>query len=550
MKYPIVNLGQQGVNTDYAASLLDTNVVSWAQNARFESDGTSRGNIFKMGGPLTVAADPRYLLSYRQQTGTGIYKSIICTLDGRTIAWTANGGHLTSSEVDVSVSGYTPIAQESTYTSCIMNGMVFLNRSDRVPWYLYTLDDNFSYLPDWPAGWTCQSLRSLGPALVAINVTKDGINYSNEVNTSDFSVFGSPPATWIAGPSNSATENLLTDLSEPLVDGLNLRGSMILYSNHETWIMTPTQDDLIYSFSPLFNSYGMINTNCGVSVNNNHYVFGSTDIWSHDGLKFKSIAMGTIRDAIFSNIEYTQRHQFFVYHDDHDKEIGFCYVSNDSRVHYPALVDGSYPGCNRSAVYNYSFDTWTFYDLPYVKYGASGSTNASPSYDYYLGLGTTYSAMNLSYDSISATGNLVTIMVNEDTPAIPAAMRAFVRPNNPYDSGIDDLDANAPMVVERLDLNLKQVTPETASYKVITSVYPEGTYATLVRTVDFYVGSTDYAGVHPPVYQGPWTYDAQTHYKVDFTVPGRFISYKIVYSGLDDFSITGFDLDVEPIGRR
>jgi hypothetical protein len=443
--------------------------------------------------------------------------------------------------------GYVPQETQETYTSAVMNGMVFLNRSDRPPWYVYSLDDRFDYLPSWDPTWTCQSLRSLGPALVAINVTKDGINYPTMVKTSDYCVFGSPPATWVADPSNAATENLLTDLSEPLVDGLNLRGSLVLYSNHETWLMTPSQDSLVYTYTPLFNSYGMINTNCGVAVNNSHFVFGTSDIWSHDGLKYKSIAVSRVRDFIYDHLVQTERHQFFVYHDDHDKEIGFCYVSTDPKVYYPAQVDGAYPGCNRSAVYNYAFDTWTFYDLPYVTHATVGSAKPSPSYDYYLGLQTPYNQMTETYDDLNSDGSLVTLMCNQGSTS---AMRSFLRPDYPIDAGIDELSANAPVVCERQFLNVKQAIPETPGYKVVTAIYPEGIFSQMTSSVDFYVGSTDYCGISPPEYQGPWSYTGDTDYKLDFTSHGRFLSVKLEYTGLDNFSLTGYDINLEPLGHR
>jgi hypothetical protein len=550
--YPIIGLGATGVNTDHPASSLPPGHISWASNAAFIHDSVARGNVLRLGGPLAVATAPKHLLSYRQQTGTGLYKIVIGNSDGKAYFWSGGLNNSTSIEIDASPTGYIPSVNSNVFTSTVMNGIAYLNRSDRVPWYVATLGDQFAELPFWDPSWSCQSLRSLGAALVAINITKGATNYPTTVKTSDFSVYGSVPQTWTAATNNSATENILTTLAEPLVDGLLLRDSLILYSNHETWIMTPTEDDAIYSYKALYTSYGMISTNCGASVNNRHYVFGASDIWTHDGLNYKSLAIDRVRNFIFDYMVQQERHQFFVCHDDRLKEVYFCYVSNDPKVYYPAQVNGVYLGCNRCASYNYAFDTWAFYDLPYVTSGNIGSATPAPTYESFLT--TDYNNITGNYADYNSDGSLVTLMSNMGSgsgiDAVSTAIRSFVRPNYPIPSGIDDAVANAPVTIERTDINLKEIVPENVTYSVLTAVYPDGNFRADSGDMNFYAGATDFIGETPVTYDTPMDFSAATHYKLDFTTQGRYLSLKMTYDSLNDFVLTGYDIEGDVVGRR
>jgi len=124
---------------------------------------------------------------------------------------------------------------------------------------------------------------------------------------------GVVPTTWDeTDATNNATENILTEMNGEILDAAKLGNALILYSNSETWQMTADGSANVYSYRKLPFSDGAINTNCAVEVNNRHYVFGSSDIWMHDGLTMESIADKRVRKFIFKTMNAKQSGKFFV----------------------------------------------------------------------------------------------------------------------------------------------------------------------------------------------------------------------------------------------
>jgi hypothetical protein len=97
-----------------------------------------------------------------------------------------------------------------------------------------------------------------------------------------------------------------------------------------------------------------------VEVNNRHYVFGSNDIWMHDGLSMTSIADKRVRKWVYKNMNASLSNRFFVSYNPSLNTISFNFVSGDGYVGFNG------EGCNRAAVYSITNGTWVFDDLPLV----------------------------------------------------------------------------------------------------------------------------------------------------------------------------------------
>jgi hypothetical protein len=383
--------------------------------------------------------------------------------------------------------------------------------------------------------------------LVAINVTKGGIKYPTMVKTSDFTTFNSTPGAWNAATNNSATENVIGDLNDPLVDGYVLRDRMILYALNETWAMEYRGDDLMFNYRRLFSNRGVISQNCVAESNNIHYVFGNDDIWTHDGYTNKSIALGRVRDFVYNNLIKAEAHQFFVVNNAKQGEMLFCYVSSDEYCAFPVGGAVGYPGCNRAAVYNYQYDTWYFYDLPYL-------TGASLGVAY---TGSTYGNMSsLSYDSVSGSFNslfdgtrLYLLTTSTSTPTISSSVRLYEAPNISSGVGVVDVAATAPVFIENKMMDMDDVAKDLRGYKVVNQMWPEATFGAGAPAMVFTWGSSDAPNVQP-VYDHEMTFDGATYSKLDFNAPGRYLSLKVTYSGFQDFRLSGWDIDYQIFGHR
>jgi hypothetical protein len=551
---PIRDLGSIGVITDTDPFDLHMPAFTMAVNARFEDKRISRGPIFGTAGTLVTHPHPRFAISYKQLSGATQF--LIANLDGTITSWSAGSvGGGPSVETDISYSGWLPSAYSEPYTATINNDVVYVNRPDRVPWAKTKGAASFTALANWDSSWRCKAIRSVGGVIVALNVTKGATAYPTMIKTSDFTVFDAVPGAWTATTTNSATENILADLGEPLIDGANLRQNLILYSNNETWTMQPRGDALMFNYYRTFTNAGVINQNCVAEYNAEHFVFGNDDIWAHDGYQKRSIAAGHVRDFIYGNMVRTQSAQFFAFHNPNLYEIAFCYVSSDPYCRFPVGTQGIlFPGCNRAAVYNYRAKTWYFYDLPYVTSAALGVAFTGAHYSDMAGI--SYASYAGSYSALNDSSVLAVMMTCEAQTlpfgTLAPAVRTFALPKQAQAAGVYDPVATGPVFLERAYLDMDSLgEQQLRGYKVAKAVYPEGRFDASAGPITFKFGSADYPNSPLPVYDtAEQTFDGSAYYKLNFRAAGRYLSMQANYVGQQGFSFSGFDFDFEVTGRR
>jgi hypothetical protein len=558
---PIRNIGQYGVNTDIDPLDLPITVFTAGSNVRFADNKISRGPAFGSVGSSTSNNAPRWSFSYRLQGQASTY--LVMNDNGTVASLGVSSPGSPLVYTDRSVSGFTPSPQSLAYTATMLSNVVFVNRQDRVPWSMIPTGTQFTTLANWDSTWRCKALRSYNGCLVALNITKGAIEYPTMIKTSDFAPYGAVPLTWNAGLSNSATENVITDMTEPLVDGWSLREKFILYTTNETWMMLPTGDNLIYSYQRLFSNHGVINQNCIAELNNLHFVFGDNDIWMHDGFTPKSIAEGRVRRFIYENMLRSEVHQFFVWSNPKLSEILFCYVSNDPYCAFPVNPTIGYPGCNRAAVYNWQYDTWQFYDLPYIVGGGLGEMYSGVTYNDMTAI--TYETTSSSYQGLGDVNRLFSIAVGRGgsvtTPVLPNQnvgswatdslhLYSFELVNSSVGSGTLNPVVNAPPFVENIQMDMDDISKEVRGYKIVTSMYPEGRITDASYPMIFWYGSADYSG-QTAVYGSPMSFDGQELYKLDFNSPGRYLSFRMSMSNtVKPFVWSGMDIEYKVTGHR
>ena len=545
---PVRDIGKLGVNTDWSPVDLPITAFTFGSNVRFTNNRIQRGPIFNAVGALSNTS-PSQCIAYKLLNDSSQF--LVLNRDGTIVNWSASSPGTAPTEVNISPAGYTPADSGLVYTATILNDVVYVNRSDRVPWYKTTGGASFATLPNWNSEWRCEALRSFQGTLVALNITKNGVRYPTMVKTSDFTVFDSVPGAWTASTTNSATENVLGDLQDPLLDGWPLRDRMILYARNETWSMEYRGDSLVFNYRRLFNNRGVINQNCVAEHNSIHYVFGNEDIWSHDGYTNKSIAMGRVRDFIFNNIVTTENSKFFVVNNAKQGEVMFCYVSRDPYCRFPVGNNTGYPGCNRAAVYNYVYDTWYFYDLPYVNGAARGITYSGSNYGDFTSL--TYDSVSGAYNTYFDGSNLYLMTVSTGaTSALGTStskVHVYEAANIVQGVGLLDTFATAPVFLENKLMDMDDVSKELRGYKVVNQMWPEATFAVGAPVMTFTWGSSDAPNV-AAVYDHEMTFDGVTYNKLDFNAPGKYLSLKMTYDGIQDFSLSGWDIDYQVFGHR
>jgi hypothetical protein len=199
-----------------------------------------------------------------------------------------------------------------------------------------------------PASTTAGIVRSIAGALCMYNLVINGVAFPTSLTTSNFPTAGQVPSTFNAllnGVPTDATFNTLPEFEGAILDACPLGNNMFIYGENEVWLQTPVGGTEIWNYDQVFDNRGVINTNCVVEFNGNHYVFGTDDIWMHNGTLPTSICTDRVRDFIFGNLNPSFANRCQVRINRPLQEIMFLCRSGDQLAKYPSSTDG----CNRSA---------------------------------------------------------------------------------------------------------------------------------------------------------------------------------------------------------
>jgi hypothetical protein len=536
------DLGKYGIITDRDAYDLPTQAFSAGVNIRFSDGRVQRSPVFRTASN-TLSADPRQIVVIIDATNTD--KVYISYRNGRVKRWDSSTG-----ELDVSIIGYADFSVDEVFTTTQLANVLYFNREDRVPWALTPAALQFSPLGGgWDSTWRAKTLRSYNNSLVALNVTKGGVNGPKLVKTSDFVVAdGSIPLDWDhTSTTNNATENILTELQAPLLDGVRLRDNMILYTRKETWVMSADGSNLVYRYLPLFTDAGVINQNCVVEVDNVHYCFGQDDLWMHDGNTKRSIADGRVRRRFFGTLRADHTKECFVSYNPILKQVSFnCVSSNPLATFGPAVA----PGANFAAVYDIGTDTWSFEDRPYV-WGScltTGGVSGAQTWDSSAGIewntaGGTWADLEdaskrgvFYVGSASPTHSLVPLLYGYD---LFGEGSSFALP-------VHD-EATKPALLFREGIDLDELDVDLIGYKQLRSITPQGR-VNAANPIEFAFGSNN-GFSEQPIYSEFQTWDGVELHKVDFRDAGRFLGMKLRHTGYE-MSLSGLDVDMIVTGHR
>ena len=538
---PVRGLAQQGINRDLAPYDLPLNAWSGGTNIRFANGKACRAPVFRTATALSpVLANGAGLVAYKPSTG---YDSLF-TFDntGKIALWTPGSGLS-----DVSGT-YTPVSATTQFTTCILSDILYVTRATHLPRYWTAGAGTFAALPNWPSNYFTNIMRSFYSFLVAFGVNKAGTNFGNLVKWSDATLAGAVPGTWdITVATNLAGETPLSQMNSQIIDAMNLRNVMAIYGYRQTWIMEYTGDSTFpMTFYKLFDDKGAINVNCSVEVNGQHFVFGPTDLWMHDGTSAQSIATDRVRQWVFSNLNVSLANRCFVYHDPVLTSVGFAFCSADSDTPF-----GTASGCNKAAVYNYGNNTWGFQDLPCLAGASLANANLALTWATCPG-GLTWANMGGSWADQNDTFKPAPFVIgNDDTN--PTGATANLYAIDPMDKGSRvalpaDAYANTLSYVARDGIDLDEAKVPLSNFKWVSNIYPQAyIYRDIPMTLQMGAANTP-QGL--PNYANTLTFNPSTDYQLNTRESGRYLSMKFSVSGLADYELTGFDLDVLPGGRR
>lgn len=541
---PIVHIrdiAKFGVLTDPDPYNLPDTAWSFGVNVRFRNGKVSSGPVFRNAFHLGTVS-PRYSVAAPPVSGLDLL--FTGYLNGKLYKF--NG-----TETDFTLAGYTPSSAEATWSYTSLANILYVNRSDRAPWYLRASDSAFQNLgvvaggaTTWDSTYVCQLLRTCGGALVALNVTKGATNFPTMVKTSSIPLSGVVPASWdISTADTLASENILSEMKGAITDAQQLGPQLVIYGLSEAWIMTADGSLQVYNYRKLPFQKGALNANCSFELDGKHFVFGSDDLWMHDGSSEISIVDAKNRDFIFSSINMSKRNRCFISHNPQLKELSFNYVSGDRGVAFIGTPDG----CNRSYVYNYVDKTGVFDDLPLVYSSAVANLSISMTYAAATAL---YSTTGGSYLDQEDGFKRTPVYVGDSNSMYGLTTSLYAQDLFGTGSTVSfpvDTNATKPRLLERDGIDLDSLNADLRGYKVVSSIFPQGRFGPGAQPLMIAVGASDYANV-PAVFSDYQPYDGNTNYKCDYNIGGRFLSMHLLYSDYNEMSLSGFDIDLHATG--
>lgn len=533
--YPIRGLSAKGILRDPAPFDLGSDAWSDGCNVYFDGNYVSRAPIFRQVS-TGLANTPAFCTGYRPSTGY----DYVFTADtqGFLQQYSASG------VVSVSPAGFTATPPTGQFTTAFLGDVAYINNPGGVPLWFGPNSTAFASMPAWSPTWSCRVLRAYKDYLVALNVTKAGVSYPAMIKTSDGTLFGQPPASWNQNDqTTNATENILSDMTSPLVDGAPLRDAFILYGDREVWSMLATAGQEVFDYARVFSRGGLIAPNCVAEIDGWHYCFGTTDIYRHNGVEMESLTERKNKAYVFGTLNKKLASRCFVQYSPEFRTLMFAYPSGD----ISGFPLGS--GCNKALVLNLQSGAQSFVDLPNVTSMSIANLNSILQWN---------TASSVSWATTGSSWSDQTDNFGDNTVGISQTLAGRLTANRLV--ALDYMDngslsfpylpeMNPPAFVTRTGIDLDEVGANVTDYKVVSRVYPE------VRTIrpgislTLQLGSQLYPQT-PVVWDVVNVYNPATDYKIDSRVGGRFLAYKFSMIPAGDFQMSGFDIEVVTGGAR
>lgn len=534
---PIRGVGEVGTLPDLNPQ--DAPLTAWtnARNMRFAENNVSRYSVFK-----TVNSTYSY-----SKVPVGVFNGH-SNGDGYLVTVFNDGSmqQLNNAVVtNVTPTGVTAGGPDQI-THCTLGGVTYVNVFGAGPFYRTQPGlGAFKALPAWGSSDRCYSLRSYRDFLIAINVTKSGIDYGGMIKWSNAAQYGSPPADWnVTDPASLAGETVINDLRGTLTDGFPMGDSFIVYGQNQTFRMDYIGTPFIFRINKLFDDQGVMARNCVAEVEGKHYVFGKTDIYVHDGVSKQSLAQNRVSKTIFEELDYSQIDKCFVYHDRTNGEVAFCYPSTDDGCIWPL---NQITGCNKAAVYNYRFNTWTFVDLPSLVGATEVLLVSSANWDNFGG----WNKTPQTWAAFTSTKPQNLLVASSGNSSISKAGKPYFL-DNLFRGRLPnevDFDIAWPAYAETVFRDLDEIGANLYGRKIVTRVVPQYRVWNTDDEMTFQLGQSKY-----PSGDITWgqekTFTGYSQDKYDTRINGRYLSIRLGIPAGNYAEFSGYDVDIQTISGR
>ena len=514
MLIPVDNVGQFGIIRDTRPDALPLNAWSEGRNVRMYEGAVEKflGHSEPFGSP-TVAP---YWVMPIQTTSTvyWIYAGLgkVYLYDG-----------VTHTDITRTSGGDYSATADENWTGGVLGGVAFLNNGIDDPQILTPVQASTDLvaLTSWPASTKCKAMRAFKQFLIAMNTTESSTEFTRKIKWSNSAAFNAVPTSWDeTDATEDAGEYELSDTQGAILDGAELRDSFIIYKEDSIWGMQFIGPPFIWRFYKVSITTGMLANRCMTEFFGGHFVFGINDLFVTDGQNIKPILDKRMRRFLYNDIDADNYKRSFVVQNVERNEIWACYPASTASF------------CNRAVVWNWRDDTVSVRDLPDVAHIAQGIVDPGSTGDAWAD------------DSDSWDTDATVWGTNNFNPALRKLLMADPGNTNLYKADDTNQENGVDMLsrIERTGLFADSIDAVKMCRGLRLNMEGSG-------PVDIYVGS-QFSADDPIQWNGPFSYNPMTDYKIDCRVSGRLLGVKIESESDISWKLNSYSWDLAPAGKN
>lgn len=507
---PIDNIGEFGLLTDTPHHVNPPN--SWSEVSNFlflGSQAVQSPGFFNLG--LSIPFDPFALINCGQYNFLIAGQLKVYGIDD------ASGTFVDKTRLSGDYSALSVFA----WSGGPFNGFGLINSFSDIPqiWRPMDVSTRLIDLPNWPSTMRAETVRGFRQYLVACNVKVGSSLFPSRVHWSHPADPGNVPSSWDeTDPALDAGFQDLDLRDGQIMEQVPLGDANLIYCENGTHEMTLSGNSSIFNFRRIFD-FGAFMRGCVVRLGERkqHFVVTRGDIVLHDRHSTTSIADRKVKTKFFSELDSATGASV-------NMKVAFDETSHQVWIAHRKTSPGSPAYMNRALVWSITDNTWTFVDLPEV------SDIASISGSVLLGpVGGRTSFINLLVPSTRR------LLQSSDTL-----------------STIDGANRTARIAKYRLsviDFANGRPVSNTTVRKLLCSVRPRiqapnGTVISII--VSGYDSLADNALA---VSTDSGTYTVGVDKKTDLYVDGMFLDVEFFTTSGNRWSMSGYDLDIAPLGE-
>jgi hypothetical protein len=374
------------------------------------------------------------------------------------------------------------------------------------------------------------------------------VKYPHLVKWSHPAVPGSIPTIWNeADPAHDAGEYPLTDSEGPVVDGLKLGSNFFVYKSDAVYRMRLVGGQNIFAFDPMIGTQGLLAANCVAKFGNElemHVALGTDDLYVHNGQAISSIVDGKLKRWLFNQIDVTKYATCFVVAYEPYHEIWICFPESGALQPTMALV------------WNWKDQQFSIRDLCRNTTGTAtrtGATTGTPC----IAVGTVATSDTEPWSGDPASWSSDTsLWAGKTFSPVISRLLMVDRSGQKYTYLLDqgfDFDGYAfETRLERIGIAITgrdqngKYTVDTDSVKLCQGLWPR--VSGQPGAVIYFALGTQMTPDAPVTWSAEQQYIIGTTEFCDFYETGRLFSIRCRSTQAVDFKLTGYDIDIMPIG--